>query len=300
MAAALDGFLEMLAAERGHAGNTLLAYRRDLEDFAAWQAGRGGPDIGAAPADALRGYLAGMGAAGMASATIARRLSALRQYYRFLYAEGIRGDDPSAEIDSPKRGRRLPKAIGEAEVDALLEAARAIEGAEGARLRCLLELLYATGLRVSELVTLPFPLLRRGSRVLLVRGKGNKERMVPLSEPALAALEDYLPHRERFLAGAGSLRYLFPSRGADGHLTRQRVQQRLKALAVAAGIPPARISPHVLRHAFATHLLSHGADLRAVQKMLGHADISTTEIYTHVLAERLQRLVQDHHPLSGG
>lgn len=290
-------FLEMLMVERGASANTLDAYRRDLRDFAGFLRTRGRtPET--ADTDDIRAYLNALSSAGLSARTAARRLSVLRQFCRFLFAENIRGDDPSAVIDSPRRGRPLPKVLDEAEVDALLTAARARPGPEGLRLTALLELLYATGLRVSELVSLPLAAVARGPRFLIVRGKGDKERMVPLSEPSRDALKAYTPVRGRFLPDGADSPFLFPSRGGDGYLTRQRFGQLLKSLAAAAGLDPARVSPHVLRHAFATHLLNRGADLRSVQKMLGHADISTTQIYTHVLEERLRTLVSEHHPLA--
>ncbi len=287
----------MLIAERGAAANTIEAYRRDLADFAAFLAPRG-VDMASADSEDLRAYFERLARAGMSSRTAARRLSALRQFYRFLYGEGLRPDDPSITLDGPRRGRSLPKYLSEEQVEALLAAARARPGAEGARLTALLELLYATGLRVSELVSLTRGAFARDGRVLSIRGKGDKERLVPLSAPARAALRAYLPHRAAALGEGRTSPWLFPSHGRQGHLTRHRLGQLLKELAVAAGIPPAGVSPHVLRHAFATHLLAHGADLRSVQRLLGHADISTTQIYTHVLEERLQRLVQKHHPLA--
>jgi integrase/recombinase XerD len=294
----VEAFLEMLAAERGAARNTLDAYRRDLDLFGDFQARRGGA-VETATSDDLRAYLRKLSAAEFAPRTVARRLSALRQFFGFLLAEGLRPDDPSAAIESPRQGRVLPKVLSEAEVDDLLRAAKGVEGAEGRRLVALLELLYATGLRVSELVGLPLAAVARDPQVLIVRGKGGRERMVPLSEPARAALRDYLAVREGFLGREEArARWLFPSRGRSGHLTRHRFAQRLKSLAAEAGIDPAKVSPHVLRHAFASHLLAHGADLRVVQEMLGHADISTTQIYTHVLDERLKSLVHDHHPLA--
>lgn len=294
----MEAFLEMLAAERGAADNTLDAYRRDLEHLAAFLAPRGrGP--AQASAEDLRSYLGALETAGMAARTAARRLSALRQYYRFLVGEERRADDPTLQLSSPRQGRSLPKILSEEEVTGLLEAARRRQGPEGLRLVAILELLYATGLRVSELVGLPAAAVARDPRLLIVRGKGGRERMVPLSEPARAALLAYEPARRSFLRRSGDERWLFPSRGGDGHLTRHRVAQLLKELAVEAGTDPRKVSPHVLRHAFASHLLAHGADLRAVQQMLGHADISTTQIYTHVLDERLKSLVRDHHPLAG-
>jgi len=302
----------MLAAERGAAANTREAYAHDLKDFAGFLARRGRAVHQAGVAD-LRAYLGQLVDAGLASRSAARRLSTLRQFHRFLFGEGLRADDPTAGLDSPRQGRALPKVLSETEVEDLLAAARARPGAEGVRLTALLELLYATGLRVSELVELPAAAAARDPRVLIVKGKGGKERMVPLSEPARDALKahrmaDLGKSGRGAIAGGGAARaapaaqaarkWLFPSYGAAGHLTRQRVAQLLKELAVAAGIDPARVSPHVLRHAFASHLLDHGADLRSVQKMLGHADISTTQIYTHVLDARLKALVRDHHPLS--
>lgn len=303
-----DAFLEMLAAERGAAANTLEAYRRDLEHCEDFLSGRR-KSLGDAATEDLRAYLQALSASGMAPRTAARRLSALRQFYRFLYEDRLRGDDPTTGLESPRQGRPLPKILSEAEVDRLLEVARADPSPEGIRLLALLELLYATGLRVSELVSLPLSSTARDPRVLLVRGKGGRERLVPLSEPAREALSVYREIRTRFLMSKQAAKahdgkklpdspWLFPSRGKSGHLTRHRVGQLLKDLAMAAGLDPAKLSPHVLRHAFASHLLDHGADLRAVQKMLGHADISTTQIYTHVLSERMKSLVLNHHPLA--
>jgi integrase/recombinase XerD len=294
----LERFLEMLLAERNAARNTRDAYRRDLRDFAGFLAGRG-LGLAQADAEAIRGYLSALAGAELAPRSQARRLSALRQFYKFLAAEALRPDDPTATLDSPKLGRPLPKLLGEDEVGRLIAAAEALPaGAERARLVLLLELLYGAGLRVSELVGLPLSTVLRQARVLVVRGKGGKERMVPLGEPVRAALDQYLRHRDFFLVKKRPSPWLFPSRGRQGYLTRQRLAQLLKGLAGAAGIDPARLSPHVLRHAFATHLLDHGADLRSVQKMLGHADIATTQIYTHVAGERLARLVEAHHPLA--
>jgi integrase/recombinase XerD len=296
-------FLDMLAAERGAAANTLAAYRRDLDDFAAHLAGAG-RRIADATSDDLRGYLAELARRGFKASSLARRLSAIRQLYRFLFAEGHRKDDPAAVLEGPKRGHALPKVLTVAEVDRLLTAARAARDAEdvkpparirAARLICLLEVLYATGLRVSELVTLPASAARRSQEMLIVRGKGGRERMVPLNDAAKRAMADYLG----LLGDAGreTSKWLFPSFGESGHLTRQHFARELKELAVAAGLSAAKVSPHVLRHAFASHLLQHGADLRSVQMLLGHADISTTQIYTHVLEERLKSLVRDLHPL---
>jgi len=293
----LEAFLEMLLAERAAAANTVQAYRRDLADFAAFL-GRRGAALEAADSEAVRAYLGRLAAARLAPRTAARRLSALRQFYRFLAGEGLRGDDPTTAIDSPRRGRPLPKLLDEGEVVRLLEAAQRRPGADGARLAALLELLYGAGLRVSELVGLPLAAVLRDIRVLIVRGKGGRERMIPLGDPARDALSAYLARRARFLRGGGASPWLFPSRAGTGHLTRHRFAQLLKELARDAGIPPAKVSPHVLRHAFASHLLDRGADLRSVQQMLGHADISTTQIYTHVAGERLRTLVRDHHPLA--
>ena len=296
----LEAFLEMLAAERGAARLTIAAYRNDLANLADFLAARG-QSLETAHAAALHDYLAAAGSRRLAPRTLARRLSAMRQFYRFLLSEGARNDDPTAQLDAPRLGRPLPKILAEDDVNRLIAAAAGWPDEEGVRLRCLLEMLYATGLRVSELVGLPLAAAQRDPRFLLVRGKGGKERLVPLSLPARQALAAYLECRSAFLprsSAAKTGRWLFPSRGAIGHLTRQRCGQMLKELALAAGLDPARLSPHVLRHAFASHLLDHGADLRSVQQMLGHADIATTQIYTHVQGERLRRLVETAHPLA--
>ncbi|GAB4227499.1 MAG: site-specific tyrosine recombinase XerD [Methyloligellaceae bacterium] len=302
----LNLFLDMMAAERGASDNTLQSYRRDLSDFIAFLTARGRSPATASAQD-ITAFLESLAARGLSGATRARRLSAVRQFFRFLHADGLRGDDPAASVESPKRRRPLPKVLTIDEVDRLLEqAAQAIRAAAGRqrlkalRLHCLLEVLYATGLRVSELVALERSALRPGTRILMVRGKGGRERMVALTEPAARSLSAYREAlAEGEAEGAGApVRWLFPSRAAEGHLTRQRFAQELKACARAAGIDPARVSPHVLRHAFASHMLERGAELRAVQQLLGHADISTTQIYTHVLEERLRTLVEDHHPLS--
>lgn len=290
-------FLEMMAAERGASPNTIASYGHDLADFASFSVSRG-RSPGDADASAVRDYLAMLDMTGMSARTAARRLSALRQFFKFLYAEGIRSGDPCATIDSPKLGRLLPKYLSEAEVASLLECARRRPGREGLRSTALMEVLYATGLRVSELVGLKLSALARDHGVLTVLGKGGKERMVPLGRPARQAIEAYLPHRSEFTAGAVSSPWMFPSRSAAGHLTRSGFGLLIKALALEAGLDPARVSPHVLRHAFASHLLAHDADLRSVQQMLGHADISTTQIYTHLLDERLKALVGRHHPLA--
>lgn len=287
----------MLAAERNAAKNTRIAYEKDLHDFGAFLL-RQGSDVADASSEQVRAYLATLKRAGMSPRTVARRLASLRQFYRFLVAEGLRGDDPMSTIDGPRIGRALPKVMGEQEIARLLAAARRHEGPEGRRLVALVELLYGAGLRVSEMVALPLSALSRDGRFLVIRGKGAKERIAPLSEPARQALERYRAVRHAFLPEGQTSRFMFPSRGASGHLTTARVTQLLKALAVEAGIDPGKLSPHVLRHAFATHLIEHGADLRAVQQMLGHADIATTQIYTHVAGERMRRLVHESHPLA--
>ncbi|MCC6889405.1 MAG: site-specific tyrosine recombinase XerD [Hyphomicrobiales bacterium] len=313
----IELFLDMLAAERGAGTNTLAAYRRDLLDFSAHLAGKRGSIADATTAD-VRGYLQSLAGRSFAASSVARRLSAIRQLYRFLYAEGRRGDDPATIVEGPRRGRTLPKVLTVAEVDRLLAAARAAIAAAPAaaermrmtRLNALLELLYATGLRVSELVSLPAAAAQRSARMLVVRGKGGKERLVPLNEAAKSALADYralLTQGDRSNAAGPSenagkaalaRKWLFPSFGDSGHLTRQHFARELKELAVGAALRPEQVSPHVLRHAFASHLLHNGADLRVVQTLLGHADISTTQIYTHVLEERLKSLVRDLHPLA--
>jgi integrase/recombinase XerD len=295
-------FLDMLAAERGASANTLDAYRRDLADFSD-DLSEMKRSIAVADTDTLRGHLSRLAKRGLATTTVARRLSAIRQLYRFLYTEGHRGDDPAAVLEGPKRGRSLPKVLSIKQVDDLLAQARASLNAEtmsqrlrAARLTCLLEMLYATGLRVSELVTLPETAARRDQRMLVVRGKGGRERLVPLNDAARRATADYLALRAE--AKLDKSKWLFPSFGESGHLSRQHFARELKSLATAAGLKASQVSPHVLRHAFASHLLQNGADLRVVQTLLGHADISTTQIYTHVLEERLKSLVRDLHPLT--
>jgi integrase/recombinase XerD len=298
----LETFLEMMAAERGSARNTLAAYRRDLVDLAGFLKRRGRP-LEAADAQNLRDYLAAIRAAGHKATTQARRLSAIRQFYAFLLAEAVRADDPTHLIDAPKTGQALPKYLSEDEVDKLIAAARAQDGLDGWRTVALIELLYATGLRVSELVGLRLTNIARNGQTLTVIGKGSKERMVPLSDPARDAIAAWIKARdenhEKGHAKKGAKSpYLFPAGGRSGHLPRAAFNDILKALAAAAGIDGARVSPHVLRHSFASHMLAHGADLRSLQQMLGHADISTTQIYTHVLDERLKRLVEQSHPLA--
>lgn len=284
----IESFLEMLAAERGAARNTLLAYRRDLEGFAGFAASRGEPIAGASEAT-LRAFLAELEADGVAASSAARKLSALRQFHLHLLRERVRSDDPTAKLDAPRLRRGLPKLLSEAQVDALLAAARALaDPREAVTMTAGLELLYATGLRVSELLGLRRAALATESRMLLVRGKGGKDRMVPLSDAA----------RQAVCALDAEGPWLFPGRAPARPLTRQAFWLMLKRTALAAGIDPALVSPHVLRHAFASHMLARGADLRSLQLLLGHADIATTEIYTHVLAERLAKVVEAHHPLA--
>ncbi len=301
---AIDGFLEMLSAERGAARNTLEAYRRDLDDYCGFL-DRRGRDAGSAEADDIRAWLADLSRRGFAASSSARRLSAVKQLHRFLYSEGLRGDDPGAALSGPKRGRPLPKTLSIKEVDRLLGVVA--EGADDtgrtsiarlriARMAALLEILYATGMRVSELVTLPRSAARPGIKILSIRGKGGKERLVPLTEAARKATRAYLDLLD--LRGGTTSQWLFPALSESGHLTRQAFARDLKDVALRAGIEPKRVSPHVLRHAFASHLLQNGADLRSVQQLLGHADVATTQIYTHVLDERMAAMVRDLHPLS--
>jgi integrase/recombinase XerD len=303
-------FIDMLAAEQGAGENTLDAYRRDLTDFSEFL-GRSGHAFAGAETEMLRDYLADLDTRGFKSSSVARRLSAIRHLFRFLLNERIRSDDPAAILSGPKRGRGLPKVLSIADVDRLLVRAKEFSTApeaspqqrlRGIRLYCLLEVLYATGLRVSELVSLPLSASRRDARMIVVRGKGNKERLVPLNEASRQAMADYLaaietlkPEKKK---NAAASKWLFPSFGESGHLTRQHFARDLKELASASGIAPRLVSPHVLRHAFASHLLHNGADLRIVQTLLGHTDISTTQIYTHVVEERLKSLVRDLHPLA--
>ncbi|WP_415403119.1 site-specific tyrosine recombinase XerD [Tateyamaria sp. SN3-11] len=302
----ISTFLEAQAAELGAARNTLLAYGRDLKDAQHWLTGKGVDFDGAAQSD-IEGYLIHCDAQGLAKSTRARRLSAIKQLYRFAFEEGWRADNPAIQIASPGQDKRLPKTLDEAEVDRLLAAARAFGRGVHDRLRdtCLMELLYATGMRVSELVSLPVSSARGDPQMLLILGKGGKERMVPLSPPARDALAAWITARDEVQAaaeakGAAASRFLFPSRGVAGHLTRHWFYARIKSLAAFGDVAPDKVTPHTLRHAFATHLLAGGADLRAIQTMLGHADVATTEIYTHVVDERLTQLVLDHHPLAQG
>lgn len=289
----LEMFLEMLAAERNAARNTLLAYRADLADFLSQYGSE-------ADAEGCRAHLAGLAAAGLSPRTQARKLSAMRQFFRFLAREGLRTDDPTELLDSPRLPASLPKALSEAEVEALIEGAGKLPAARAPLAIAAVELLYSSGLRASELVTLPQGSLRSDAPLVAVRGKGGKERLVPVSNRAReAALEARGGMERRGKGRPRAARYLFPARGAAGHLTRQALGLLLKEAAVAAGLDPARVSPHVLRHSFASHLLGRGADLRSLQILLGHADIATTQIYTKVLEERLRALVEAHHPLAG-
>ena len=300
----ISTMLEAQAAEQGSARNTLLAYGRDLKDFAGWLAHRGADFAKASQAE-IEDYLISCAATGLSKATRARRLSAIRQLYRFAHEEGWRADNPALRLKGPGRDMRLPGSLDHAEVDALIVAAKQFgrSAADRTRNGTLLEVLYATGMRVSELVELPVQAVRGAPRMILVRGKGGKERMVPLSPPAMLALSDWLVMRDKMddlsrLSGQPASKYLFPGPGAAGHLSRQHFYVLIKSIAMAGGVSPAKVTPHTLRHAFATHLLAGGADLRAIQMLLGHADIATTEIYTHVLDEHLKALVLEHHPLA--
>ncbi len=305
-----EAFLEMMAVERAAAHNTLLAYGKDLTDAAGFLAARG-RDLADAVAEDIEAYFAALGARGLSPATASRRRAAVRQFYRFVLGEGWREDDPSRRVDAPKKGRPLPKVLSRDEVDRIIAAAAARDGAQGLRLGCIVELIYASGLRISELTSLPLAALARDPAYLIVTGKGGKDRLAPLNDAARTAVKAYLEARKTFLpksaqtpgapsrAGGGDLAnpWLFPSRGKGGRLTPRRVAQLLDEAAADAGIDPTRVSPHVLRHAFATHLLEGGADLRVVQKLLGHADIATTQIYTHVAGDRLAQVVATKHPL---
>jgi len=300
----ISAFLEAQAAELGAATNTLLAYGRDLKDFDAYLAAKA-LDFNLAARNDVEAYLVWCDAQGLAKSTLARRLSAIKQLYRFAFEEGLRSDNPAIQITGPGKSKRLPKVLSEQEVDRLLEAARSSGRNQQEKLRntCLMELLYATGMRVSELVSLPVSATRGDPRLLLIMGKGGKERLVPLSAPSRAALSSWLGMRDEIDAASQAQkipasRFLFPSRGASGHLTRHRFYLMIKEFAVEGGVDPSKVTPHTLRHAFATHLLAHGADLRAIQTMLGHADVATTEIYTHVLEARLSELVLENHPLA--
>lgn len=305
----ISTFLDAQAAERGAANNTQMAYARDLSDFDEWLTDKG-RTFEVASRENIEAYLVYCDAQGLAKSTRARRLSAIKQLFRFAFEEGWRSDNPAIQIRGPGRDKRLPKTLEVTEVDRLIEAAKSTgrSASDRARNSCLIELLYATGMRVSELVSLPVSAARGDPRMLLILGKGGKERMVPLSPPARTALKHWLNDRDQAEAaalekGASTSLFLFPSRGKSGHLTRHRFYLLIKEFAVTGGVSPAKVTPHTLRHAFATHLLANGADLRSIQTLLGHADVATTEIYTHVLDERLKELVLEHHPLariSGG
>jgi len=293
----IEAFLDMMGAERGAGIHTLAAYRRDLLDFAG-HLGGAGTDPARASREDLRAFLAGLSSSGMAASTQARKLSALRQFYGFLYTEGIRGDDPTQTIAAPRARRPLPKVLSGGDLDAMLRAAAQDVSPEGLRLTLILEMLYGGGLRVSELAGMPLAAVRARENFIHVTGKGNKERLTPMSPAARTALDNYLKVRDGFVPKHNrNNRYLFASRSAEGFLTRRRFHQLLKGVALKAGIDPARVSPHVLRHAFATHLVEGGADLRSVQTLLGHADIATTQIYTHVARDHLSRMMRTAHPL---
>jgi integrase/recombinase XerD len=295
----IETFLDMMSAERGAGANTLAAYRRDLVDFSGHLNGKG-TDPAKAGREQVRGFLAGLSSSGMAASTQARKLSALRQFYGFLYAEGLRSDDPTQTIAAPRARRPLPKILSGGDLEAMLETAAQDTSPEGLRLSLIVEMLYGGGLRVSELAGMRVAAVAGKAELIRVTGKGQKERLSPLSPAARQALIAYLAVRENFVPKQDkNNRYLFASRGADGFLTRRRFHQLLKGLAVKSGIDPAKVSPHVLRHAFATHLVEGGADLRSVQTMLGHADIATTQIYTHVARDHLSRVVRSAHPLAG-
>ena len=302
----VEAFLDAIAAERGAAKNTIEAYRRDLHAYVDFLAGRGATPLEAGDVD-IRAFQAAGAARGLKAASVARALSAIKQWHKHLFVEGLRVDDPALALEGPRRARPLPKTLGIAEVEKLIDVAR--EGLEDparpprerlatARMACLIELIYASGLRVSELIALPRSVARTKETLITVRGKGDKDRLAPLSEPARAAIKRYRALLEEIAPGLASSPWLFPSDSESGHLTRQAFARDLKTAAAAAGIAAARVSPHVLRHAFASHLLQNGADLRVVQDLLGHADISTTQIYTHVLDERAKAMVRDLHPLA--
>jgi integrase/recombinase XerD len=300
----IDLFLDMIVTERGASRNTLQAYRSDLKDYAEFLS-RKNANVSNATTDQVRAYLAALTKRNMTASSSARRLSAIRQLHRFLYVEGKRKDDPATVIEGPRRGRPLPKILSVNEVSQLFETAHAaakikrakpVDRLRATRLVCLIEVLYATGLRVSELVALPVSAARVEGETIIIRGKGNKERLVPLGTAALRVMRDYL--KLLVEAKAAETRWLFPSFGDSGHITRQHVARELKSLALSAGVEARKVSPHVLRHAFASHLLANGADLRVVQTLLGHADVSTTQIYTHVIDDRLKNMVRDLHPLA--
>lgn len=293
----IAAFMETITAERGAAANTIAAYTRDLENCGEFlDSGR--RTFENAQVSDLRAYLAFLAENGMSVKTQARRLSALREFYKYLYTEKIRTDNPTDVLDSPKTGRSLPKYLSEEEINRLFDAIPAMSPKKALRMKALLEILYASGLRVSELVSLPASTANVRENFLIVRGKGSKDRMVPLTDAAKQALHEWIPERERTLPKGRESRWLFPSRSKTGHLTREGFFEELKSLATAAGIPAERVSPHVIRHSFASHLIAHDADLRTVQQMLGHANIATTQIYTHILDDRLKNAVEKNHPLA--
>ena len=293
-----EAFLEMMAVERAAAKNTLTAYARDLADATGFLSARG-LDLASAAAEDIEAYFTALSDRDLAPATASRRRASLRQFYRFVLGEGWRADDPSRRVEAPKRGRPLPKVLSRDEMDRIIAAAAARDGAQGVRLACMVELAYAAGLRISELTSLPLAALARDPAYLIVTGKGGKARLAPLNGPARTAVKAYLEVRPRFLGkGDKASPWLFASRGKTGRLTPRRFAQLLDEAAIGAGVDPARVSPHVLRHAFATHLLEGGADLRVVQTLLGHADIATTQIYTHVAGDRLREVVATRHPLA--
>jgi integrase/recombinase XerD len=294
----IDAFLEMMAVERAAARNTLTAYQKDLADAGGFLMGRG-RDLADASAEDIEAYFRHLGQRGLSPATAARRRASVRGFYRFVLGERWREDDPSRRVDAPKQGRPLPKVLTRDEIDRIIAAASARDGAAGLRLGCMVELIYASGLRISELLGLPLAAVARDPAYLIVKGKGGKERLAPLNDAARAAITAYLPARKSFFGkGVTESPWLFPSRGAGGRLSARRFAQMLDEAAASAGVDRAKVSPHVLRHAFATHLLEGGADLRAVQTLLGHADIATTQIYTHVTSDRLAAVVAAAHPLS--
>ncbi len=293
----ISAFMETITAERGSAANTIAAYTRDLEDCGEFLDSRRRTFENAQISD-LRAYLAFLVKNGMSAKTQARRLSTLREFYKFLYTEKVRKDNPTDVLDSPKTGRSLPKYLSEEEISRLFETVSVMPPEKSLRMKALLEILYASGLRVSELVSLPSSTANIRENFLIVRGKGGKDRMVPLTDIAKQALRDWMPERERTLPKGRESRWLFPSRSKTGHLTREAFFEELKTLAIAAGIAVERVSPHVIRHSFASHLVAHDADLRTVQQMLGHANISTTQIYTHILDDRLKNAVEKNHPLA--
>ena len=294
----VEAFLEMMAVERASAKNTLTAYGKDLADAQAFL-GAHRNSLAGASAEDVEAYFNALSDRGLSPATAARRRAAVRQFYRFVLGEGWRTDDPSRRVEAPKKGRPLPKVLSRGEVDRIIAAASARDGGQGLRLGCMVELAYASGLRISELTALPLAILAQDPAYLIVKGKGGKERLAPLNDAARGAVKAYIEVRKTFLPkGDVANPWLFPSHGKSGRLTPRRFAQLLDEAAADAGIDPARVSPHVLRHAFATHLLEGGADLRVVQKLLGHADISTTQIYTHVAGERLREVIETKHPLA--